>query len=107
MVEKTSLCTEDFIKNYNENSDLADFLELFPKELHELHDYLPFLPDRIKIGKIENLLAGLHDKKQYVIHIKKIKVSIRTTKLHRIITFNQKAINKNYLKLYIDMNTKL
>ena len=71
MVEKTSSCTEDFIKNYNENSDLVDFLELFPKELHELHDYLPFLPDRIKIEKIENLLAGLHDKKQYIIHIKK------------------------------------
>ena len=33
MVEKTSSCTEDFIKNYNENSDLVYFLETVSKRI--------------------------------------------------------------------------
>ena len=37
----------DFIKSYNENSDLGYLLEVdvsYPKHLHELHRDLPFLP---------------------------------------------------------------
>ena len=33
MVEKTSSCTKDFIKNYNENSDLVYFLETVSKKI--------------------------------------------------------------------------
>ena len=43
--------------------------------LHELHNDLPFLPERIETEKVEKLVANLHDKNKYVIHIKKFKTS--------------------------------
>ena len=95
MVEKGF---EDFIKNYNEESDEGHFLEVnvqYPEKLHELHNDLPFLPERIKIEKVEKLVTNLHDKTDYVIHIRNLKQPLNHglifTKLNRAIKFNQKA----------------
>ena len=41
--------------------------------LHELHNDLPFLPERRETEKVEKLVADLHDKNKYVIHIKDLK----------------------------------
>ena len=46
-MEDLSKIDEDFIKNYNEDSDKGYFLEVdaeYPKNLHDLHSDLPFLP---------------------------------------------------------------
>ena len=54
-----------FIKNYNEKSDEGYFLEVdiqYLEKLHELQNDLLFLPERIKIEKVEKLVANLHDK---------------------------------------------
>ena len=43
---------ENFIKNYNEDSDIGYFLEVeveYPKNLYSSHKHLPFLPERKKI----------------------------------------------------------
>ena len=72
---------EDFIKNYNEESDEGYFFEVdvqYLEKLHELHNDLPILPERMKIEKFEKLVANLHDKTEYVIDIKKIKTSIKS-----------------------------
>ena len=64
-VEKTSQFNEDSIKRKNEESDEEYFLEVdiqCPKELHDLHRDLPFLLERIRIRKVEKLVANLHDK---------------------------------------------
>ena len=56
---------EDFIKNYNEESDEGYFFEVdvqYLEKLHELPDDLPFLPEGVKIEKVEKLVANLHDK---------------------------------------------
>ena len=53
-------------KNYNEESDKACFLA---ENLHNLHNALPFLPERMKIGKFEKLVGNSQDKTEYVIHI--------------------------------------
>ena len=65
-VRDVSKIDEDFIKNYDENSDIGHFLKVdieYPKELHDLHSDLPFLPERMKINKCSNLVCNLHDKK--------------------------------------------
>ena len=48
-INDTYQFNEDFIKNYNEESDEGYFLEVdpqYPKKLHERHSDLPFLPER-------------------------------------------------------------
>ena len=34
---------------------------------------LPFLPERMKIDKVEKLATNLHDKTEYVTHIRNLK----------------------------------
>ena len=51
-VKDLSKIDEDFIKNYDKNSDKGNILEVdveYPKNLHDLHSDLPFLPERMKI----------------------------------------------------------
>ena len=49
-IEDTFQFNKDFIKSYNEESDIGHFLKVgiqYPEKLHELHNDLPFLPERI------------------------------------------------------------
>ena len=66
------------IKNYTEESDEGYFLEVdvHLEKLHELHNNSPFLPKRMKIEKVEKLVANLHDKTEYVKHIRNLKQSL-------------------------------
>ena len=77
------------------------------ENLNELHHDSPFLPERMKIDKLEKLVANLHDKTEYVIHKRNLKQALNQglvlKKVHRVIKFNQNA----WLKPYIDMNTDL
>ena len=61
----------------------------------------------MKIKKVEKLVANLHDKTEYVIHIRNLKQALNyglvLRNVHRVIKFNQNAL----LKLYVDMNTDL
>ena len=71
-IKDTSQFNEDFIKNYNEESDEGYFLEIDVKyfdKLHELNNDSPFSLERMKIEKVEKFVAILHDKTEYVIHI--------------------------------------
>ena len=58
----------------------------------------------MKIEKVEKLLADLHDKTEYVLHIRNLKQALNhglvSKKVPRVIQFNQNA----RLKPYIDMN---
>ena len=53
-------------ETYNEDSDEGYFLEVgiqYPENFRNLHNNLPFLPERTKIERVEELVANLHDKK--------------------------------------------
>ena len=45
----------------------------YNEKLHEFHNDLPFLTERMKIEKVDNLLANLHNKAECVIHIRNLK----------------------------------
>ena len=71
---------EEFIKNYNENSNKGHILEVdvkYPKKLHDLHSDLPFLPKRMKIDKCKKLACNLQNKKKIRRTHKIIETSIK------------------------------
>ena len=94
-INDTSQFNEDFIKYYNEESDDGYFLEVdvqYLEKLYELHNDLPFLPESMKIEKVEKLVANLHDKIEYVINIRNLKQTLNhrlvLKKVHRVNKFN-------------------
>ena len=98
--------TEEFIKNYDENSDKGYILEAdvkYSKNLHGLHEDLPFLPERMKIDKCEKLVCKLYDKTNYVVYIRSLKQALNhgliLKKVHRVIQFYQEAWLKPYIEL--------
>ena len=101
---------EDFIKNYDEDSNKGYFLEVdveYPENVFNLHSISPFLPDTNKIGKCNKLVCNIHNKENYAIHIRALKQTLNDElilkKVHSVIQFNQEAC----LKTYIDTNIKL
>ena len=101
---------EDFIKNYDENSDKGYIFEVdveYLEKIRMLHSDLAFLPERMKINKCTKLTCTIQDKENYIIHIRALKQAInhglKLKTVHKVIEFDQKA----WLKPYIDMNTDL
>ena len=109
-LEDFSKIDEDFIKNYDKDSDEEYILEVdlkYPKNLLDLHSDLSFLPGRMKIDKWKNLVCNFYDKKNYAVHIRSLKQALNhgliLKKVHGVIQFNQ----EEWLKKYIDINTEL
>ena len=79
----------------------------YPKELHENHNELPFLTERMNMGRVEKLVPNLKDKKRYVVQIKAMsqafKHGLKLKKVHQVIEFQQ----SRWMKAYIMLNTKL
>ena len=89
-VEDLSVIDVDFIKNYDEDSNVGYFIKAdieYPKELHNKHSDLPFLPERMKLNKCKKLVCNLYDKKDYVDHITLLKQALnhelKIKKIHK------------------------
>ena len=57
---------KDYIKNYGKDSDKEYILEVdveYPKNLHDMHNDLSFLAERMKIDKCSKLVCNLYEKK--------------------------------------------
>ena len=70
---------ENFIKNYDEDSDKGYILEIdveYPKNLYKLHSDLPFLPERMKINKCSKLACTVLNKENHVIQIRALKQAL-------------------------------
>ena len=79
-IKYTSQFSEDFIKKTIMKKVMKDiFLKLMfniQKNIYELHSDLQFLPERNKFERVEKLVTNLHDKTEYVVHIRNLKQSL-------------------------------
>ena len=102
--------------NPNEISELATrtdkgyILEVdvsYPKELHNPHNDLPFMCERIEVNGVEKLVPNLRNKKNYVIHIQALAQALqhglRLDRIHQAIGFDQSP----WLKTFLYCNTRL
>ena len=108
-IEDTSQFKEDSIKIIMKKvmKDISIKLMFNIEKLHEFHNDLAFLPERMKIEKVKKLVANSYDKTEYVIHIRNLKQALNyrlvLMKVNRVIKFNQNA----WLKPYIGMKKYL
>lgn len=101
------------ILNLSDESTIGYIFEVdleYPKELHKLHNDYPFCAENKNVpGKknVKKLLLTLHNKFNYVIHYRMLKIVLQhgliLKRIHRILQFNQSA----WLKPYIDLNTEM
>ena len=78
----------------------------YPKELHNQHNDLPFMCERMEINGVEKLVPNRRDKKNNIIHIQALNQALqhglRLDRIHRAIEFDQSP----WLKT-IDFNNQL
>ena len=117
------------VMSINEKSDIGYILEVdlkYPKKLHKLHNNYPLAPEKlavtsdmlskyckeiadeydIKVGDVKKLIPNLGNKTKYVVHYRNLQLylslGMKLTKIHRALQFKQ----SNWMKKYIDFNTK-
>ena len=115
--------------NSIEKSPIGHFLEVeleHPDELHELHNDFPLAPEpfavssdtlskpskkiadkyEIKVGDVKKLIPNLVNKTNYVVLYRNLQLylslGMQLTKIHRVLKFKQ----SDWMKKYIDFNTK-
>ena len=117
------------IMSINKKTDVGHILEVdlkYPKELHKLHNDYPLAPEKLavnngilsnycksiadkyetKVGDIKKLIPNLGNKTKYVVHYRNIQLylslGMKLTRIYRALQFKQ----SNWMKKYIDFNTK-
>ena len=100
---------KDLVERFAAEKDYGYLLEVdvsYPKELHDLHNDLPFMCTKMKINGVEKLIPNLY-KRKYIIHIRALKQALDhglvLERIHRCIRFKQSP----WMKEYIDFNTRL
>ena len=92
---------------YTDKGYLLEVDVSYPAELHDLHNDLPFMCERMKINGVEKLVPNLYNKKNYVIHIRALDQAFShgliLELIHRAIEYDQSA----WMKPYIGFNTQL
>ena len=108
--EDLSMFNPDFIKNYDENSDIGYLFHVdveYPHALIDKDSDLPFLPDRMLVNKVNKLKCSEYDKTKYSVYILALQQALKhgliLKKVHKVISFRQGA----WLEPYITMNTEL
>ena len=67
------------------------------------------LPERMKIEKVGQAVANLHDETEYLIHIRNLKLTLHDgleLKKDVIIKFNQEAWIKSHIEMKTDLRKK-
>ena len=100
----------DKIRELSKKEDYGYILEVdvkYPTEIHDSHDELPFMCERLNINGVTKLVPNLNDKKRHVVHIRALAQALDhgliLERIHPAIEFKQSA----WMKPNIDLNTKL
>ena len=106
--EMEKLYDNQILQVWEKNPCILEVDLEYSKDLHDLHNDYPLCPERVKCENgVEKLIPNLRDKTKYVIHyralIQCLKKGMKLKKIHRGIKF----VESEWLKSYIDMNTKL
>ncbi|KAL4092514.1 hypothetical protein QTP88_027013 [Uroleucon formosanum] len=100
------------LNDLDDNSPIGRIYEVnvsYPKNLHDVHNDLPFLPQNgIPAGsKVKKLMATFKRKTNYVIHYRNLQQAIANglivEKVHRVVQFDQSP----WLAEYISLNTEM
>ena len=91
-MKKNMLKFNKTIKNYDEDSNKGYIFEVdveYPKNLHNLHSDLKFLPKKLEFNKCNKLVCNLYDKNNYAVHIRSLKQALDNgrilKKFHKVI----------------------
>ena len=117
------------VMSIDKKSDVGHILEVdlkYSNELHELDNDYPLAPEKltvtndilsnycksiadkyeIKVGDLKKLIPNLSNEYKYVLHYRNLQLylslEMKLTKIHRVLQFKQ----SNWMKRYIDFNTK-
>ena len=117
------------IMSISDKSPIGYFLKVdreYPEELHELRNNFPSAPEKlivsndmlskyckkigdkyeIKVGDIKKLIPNFGNKTNFVVHYRNLELylslGMKFTKIHRVLKFKQ----SDWMKIYIDFNTK-
>ena len=98
------------IRKLTKREDKGYLLEVdvsYPRDLHDSHNDLPFMCERLKIGGVEKLVPNLRNKKNHAIHNQALNQALAhrliLDRIHRATEFDQSA----WMKPYIDFNMQL
>ena len=117
------------VNSIDEKSEIGYFLEVdlgYPDELNELHNDYPLAPEELaitndmlskyckeiadeydlKVGDVKELIPNLKNKNKCVLHYRNLQLylflGMKLTNIHRVLKFKQ----SDWMKKYIDFNTK-
>ena len=65
------------LANYSKKGYLLEVEVRYPRELHDYHNDLPLMCERMVIGRVKKLIPNLYYKKRYVIHIRALDQALK------------------------------
>ena len=65
------------LANFSEKGYLLEVDIRYPSELHDYHNDVPFMCERMVIGGVEKLIPNLYYKKRYFIHIRALDQALK------------------------------
>lgn len=75
----------------------------YPTELHDHHSDFPFLIERRKLGKVEKLVASVHNKQDYIANLKIVQQAVKhglvLKSVKKCISYTQGYLFRPYIEL--------